>query len=77
MRAREGAGPVTPSVDISYIYTVITHAAAIHGVKISTEQVGLARVALRRLELRRNCVIKNDMVFDRDALDDLLECLKL
>ncbi len=77
MRTNEGASPATLSADNSYIHIVVTHAAAIHGVKISIKQVGLARVALRRLGLRRKCVIKIDMVFDRDALDDLLECLKL
>jgi len=51
MRAKEGAGPATLAADISYIHTVLTHAAAVHGVKISTEQVNLARVALRRLGL--------------------------
>ena len=50
-RAKEGAGPATLSADISYIHTIITHAAAVHGVNISTEQVDLARVALRRLGL--------------------------
>jgi len=50
-RAKEGAGPATLSADISYIHTVLTHAAAIHGLPISTEQVDLARVALRRLGL--------------------------
>ena len=50
-RAKEGAGPATLAADISYIHTILTHAAAVHGVKISTEQVDLARVALRRLGL--------------------------
>ncbi|WP_371398222.1 tyrosine-type recombinase/integrase [Fretibacter rubidus] len=51
LRAKEGAGPATLSADISYVHTIITHAAAVHGVNISTEQVDLARVALRRLGL--------------------------
>jgi len=51
IRAKEGAGPATLAADISYIHTVITHAAAIHGVKISTEQIDLGRIALRRLGL--------------------------
>ena len=50
-RAKQGAGPATLSADISYIHTIVTHSAAIHGVKISTEEVDLARVALRRLGL--------------------------
>lgn len=51
IRAKEGAGPATLAADISYIHTVITHAAAIHGLKVSTEQIDLARIALRRLGL--------------------------
>ncbi len=50
-RAKGGAGPATLAADISYIHTIITHAAAVHGLDISTEQVDLARVALRRLGL--------------------------
>lgn len=50
-RFREGAGPVTLSSEFSYINTVITHAAAVHGIDVSKEPVDLARVALRRLGL--------------------------
>lgn len=50
-RAKDGAGPATLAVDISFIGTVLTHAAAVHGVAINTESVALARVALRRLGL--------------------------
>lgn len=50
-RAREGAGPITLSIDLSYIRTILVHAAAVHGVEVPTEQVMLARVALRRLGL--------------------------
>ena len=50
-RAREGAGPVTLGAELSYINTVITHAAAVHGIDVSKEQVDLARVALGRLGL--------------------------
>lgn len=48
-RALEGAGPATVAAEISYIKTMITHAAAVHGVSVSSEQVDLARVALSRL----------------------------
>ena len=48
-RAKMGAGPATLSADISYIHTIISHSAAVHGVKISTEEIDLARIALRRL----------------------------
>ena len=50
-RASEGAGPVTISMDIGAVRLVISHAAAVHGLPISVEQVDLARVALRRLGL--------------------------
>lgn len=50
-RAAEGAGPATLAIDISFIGTVLTHAAAVHGTPVDTEAVRLARVALRRLGL--------------------------
>lgn len=50
-RAKAGAGPATLAVDISFIGTILTHAAAVHGVQVNTEAVTLARVALRRLGL--------------------------
>lgn len=50
-RAKEGAGPVTVSIDIGYIKTILSHAAAVHGVVASTEGIDLARIALSRLGL--------------------------
>ena len=50
-RAKEGAGPVTIGIDISFVGTVLEHAAAVHGIAVPTEQVRLARVALNRLGL--------------------------
>lgn len=50
-RAKDGAGPATLAVDISFVGTVLTHAAAVHGVAVDTESVRLARTALRRLGL--------------------------
>lgn len=50
-RAKAGAGPSTLSIDLSFIGTLLTHAAAVHGVETSPEQVKLARVALNRLGL--------------------------
>jgi len=50
-RAKQGAGPVTLSVDLSYIRTVLTHARAIHGITVDTECARLARVALANLGL--------------------------
>ena len=51
MRAKQGAGPVTLSIDLSYIGTVLTHAAAVHGINTNTEDIRLARAALTRLGL--------------------------
>ncbi|MFX8496864.1 hypothetical protein ABTL88_19375, partial [Acinetobacter baumannii] len=34
-RARQGAGPVTISMDIGYLKLVVSHAAAVHGIDIS------------------------------------------
>jgi integrase len=48
-RVTEGAGPATLAIDISFIGTVLTHAAAMHGLRVNTEAVKLARVALRRV----------------------------
>ncbi len=50
-RAKAGAGPATLSVDLSYMRTLIVHAAAVHGVDISVEPVTLRRTALKRLGL--------------------------
>ena len=50
-RAADGAGPATVAIDFAYLNTVITHAAAVHGIPISTEQAKLARGALVRLGL--------------------------
>ena len=50
-RAKEGAGPVTVSMDIGYLKSMLTHAAAVHGLPVSTEPVDHARVALKRLGL--------------------------
>ncbi len=50
-RALEGAGPCTVGADVSYIKTILAHAAAVHGVVVSTEEVDLARIALTRLSI--------------------------
>lgn len=49
--AKKGAGPVTLGIDIGVIMRVSTHAAAVHGLDISSEPVDLARIALKRLGL--------------------------
>lgn len=50
-RAAQSAGGVTVGIDIGLIKTVLTHAAAIHGIAVKPEQVDLARIALKRLGL--------------------------
>lgn len=50
-RAREGAGPITISMDIGYIKLVVSHAAAVHGTQVQVEPIDLARIALKRLGL--------------------------
>ena len=39
MRADQGAGPVTLGIDIGVIKMIITHAAAVHGLDISPEEI--------------------------------------
>ena len=50
-RAREGAGAVTLGMDLGYIKTIVSHAAAVHGIIVPTDGIGLARIALARLGL--------------------------
>ncbi|MCR6659814.1 MAG: site-specific integrase [Asticcacaulis sp.] len=50
-RADEDAGPATLSIDIGYIRTILSHAAAIHGIPTTVEHVDMARIALSRLGL--------------------------
>ncbi|VIO72676.1 Tyrosine recombinase XerC [Bradyrhizobium ivorense] len=71
-RAKQGAGPATLAIDMSFIRTVATHAAAVHGIEVSAEEVRLARFALRHLGL----VGKSDERDRRptqDELDELIE----
>jgi hypothetical protein len=37
-RAKQGAGPATLAIDLSFIRTIITHAAAVHGIEVSAEE---------------------------------------
>jgi hypothetical protein len=37
-RAKEGAGPATLAIELSFIRTIITHAAAVHGIEVSAEE---------------------------------------
>jgi hypothetical protein len=50
-RAKEGAGPATLAIDLSFIRTIITHAAAVHGIEVSAEEARLARVAPLRSKI--------------------------
>jgi len=74
-RAKEGAGPATVGAELSYINTVITHAAAVHGIDESKEQVDLARGALRRLgPVGRGA--ERDRRPTQDELDAIIKHLK-
>ena len=50
-RAKQGAGPVTLSMDIGAVRLVISHAIAVHGLELTMEPVDMARIALKRLGL--------------------------
>lgn len=71
-RAKEGAGPATLAIDFSFIRTVLSHAAAVHGIDVATEDVRLARIALCRLGLigKGN---ERDRRPTPDELDELIE----
>ncbi len=71
-RARQGAGPATLAIDFSFIRTILSHAAAVHGIDVATEDVRLARIALTRLGLIGRSV-ERDRRPDPDELDDLIE----
>lgn len=71
-RAKQGAGPVTLSGDLSYLHTILTHEAAVHGINVNTENLKLARTALSRLGLigRSN---ERDRRPSDDEVSDLLK----
>ncbi len=69
-RNKDGAGPVTVGMDLSYIGTVIAHVAAVHGIAVSPEPVELARIALKRLGL-----VGKGRARDRRPTDDELKRL--
>jgi hypothetical protein len=50
-RAKQGAGPPILAIYFSFIHTVLSHAAAAHGIKAPAEDVQLARIALKHLNL--------------------------
>lgn len=61
---------MTLGIDIGTIGLVLSHAAALHGLIVSTEQVALARIALKRLGL-----IGNGMERNRRPTQDEVEAL--
>jgi integrase len=71
-RAKEGAGPATLAIDMSFIRTVATHAAAVHGIEVSAEEVRLARFALKHLGLIGKSD-ERDRRPTQDELDELIE----
>lgn len=71
-RAKQGAGPPTLAIDFSFIRTIVTHAAAVHGIDVSAEEARLARVALKHLNLIGKGK-ERDRRPTRDELDELIE----
>lgn len=71
-RSKQGAGPVTLSMDIGAIRLVISHAIAVHGVELSIEPVDMARIALKRLGLVGKS-IERDRRPSEDEIDQLLK----
>lgn len=70
-RAKQGAGPATVAIDFSFIGTLLTHAAAVHGIEVLPEEVRLARVALSRLGLVGKAK-ERDRRPTQQELDDLI-----
>lgn len=50
-RTKQGAGSATLAIDLSFIRTIVTHAAVVHGIEVSAEEARLARVALSHINL--------------------------
>ena len=71
-RAKQGAGPATLAIDFSFIRTVLSHAAAVHGIEVATEDVRLARIALCSLGLIGKGT-ERDRRPTPDELDELIE----
>jgi integrase len=71
-RAKKGAGPATLAIDLSFIRTILSHAAAVHGIEVSAEEVRLARIALKHLDLVGRGA-ERDRRPTQDELDELIE----
>jgi len=72
-RAKEGAGPVTIAIDISYLGTVLQHASAVYGYKVPTEQLRLGRAALLHLGLIAKSKERNRRP-TQDEIDRITKC---
>jgi hypothetical protein len=53
-RAKQGAGPATLAIDLSFIRTIVSHAAAVHGAEVSAEEVRRRRTLPAPRALRRD-----------------------
>jgi|EndMetStandDraft_5_1072996.scaffolds.fasta_scaffold86492_1 integrase len=71
-RAKQGAGPATLAIDFAFIRTVATHAAAVHGLEVSAEEVRLARFAMKHLGLVGRSE-ERDRRPTQDELNELIE----
>jgi hypothetical protein len=71
-RAKQGAGPATLAIDLSFVRTIISHAAAVHGIEVSAEEARLARIALTHLKLIGKST-ERDRRPTQDELDELIE----
>lgn len=75
-RARQGAGPATLAVDLSFISTVLQHGAAVYGYQVPSEQLRLGRAALLRLGLVGKAV-ERDRRPTEDELSRILLYFKM
>src|SRR6266581_9436811 len=71
-RAKQGAGPATLAIDMSFIRTIVSHAAAVHGIEVSAEEVRLARIALKHLDLVGKG-IERDRRPTQEEINELIE----
>jgi hypothetical protein len=71
-RAAQGVGPATLAIDFSFIRTIPTHAAGVHGIEVSVESVQLARAALKHLDL----VGKSNERDRRPTQDELIRLIE-
>lgn len=71
-RAKQGAGPTTLSIDFSFVRTILSHCAAVHGIETSGEDVRLARIALSRHGLIGKGA-ERDRWPTQEEIDELIE----